>query len=59
MHPVEHRYLDIDVVVQVDVVLAFVGAEEPSDVLNDTSLEGQRKTRNSVSSSGQSNPSPR
>jgi hypothetical protein len=43
VHAVQDRYLDVDVVVELDVVLAISLAEEPSDVLHDPSLESQRE----------------
>ena len=43
MHPVEDGDAGVDVVVELDVVLALVGAEESSDVLDDSSLERQRE----------------
>lgn len=59
MHAVEDRDADVDVVVELDVVLALVGAQQSSDVLDDASLEREREARKRVSSSGQSKPSPR
>ena len=43
MHAVEDGDSDIDVVVELDVVFALVGAEESSDVLDDPSLERERE----------------
>ena len=39
VHSIEDRDAGIDVVVELDVVLAFVGSQEPSDVLDDAAFE--------------------
>jgi hypothetical protein len=39
VHPVEDRDPIIDVVVELDVVLAFVGSQEPPDVSNKAAVE--------------------
>ena len=41
MHSVQNGDAGADVVVELDVVLALVGAKEAPDVLDDSSLEGQ------------------
>src|SRR5215475_5602226 len=41
VHAVEDRNADVDIVVELDVVLAVTLTEEPSDVLHDSPLEGE------------------
>ena len=43
MHAVQNGDSGIDVVVELDVVFAFVGAEEASHALHDPSFERQRE----------------
>ena len=43
VHPVKDRDPPVDVVVEFDAVLAFVGAEEATDVLDHSSFEGERE----------------
>jgi hypothetical protein len=43
VHAVEDRDAAIDVVVEFDVVLAFVGAQQPADALHDATLERERE----------------
>lgn len=43
VHAVEHGDPDVDVVVEFDVVLSAVRAQQPADVLHYSSLEGERK----------------
>ena len=43
VHAVEDWYANVDVVVEFDVVFAFVGAQETPDVLDDASFEGERE----------------
>ena len=43
MHAVEDRDAAVDVVVELDTVLALVGAEQPADVLHDSTFERERE----------------
>ena len=43
VHSVQDGDAGIDVVVDIDVMLALVGAQESSDVLHDPTLEGERE----------------
>jgi hypothetical protein len=44
VHAVEDGDAAVDVVVQLDAVLAFVGAQQPADVLDDASFEREEET---------------
>jgi hypothetical protein len=46
VHSVQDGDSGVDVVVELDVVLALVGPQESSDVLDDSSLDGEWDTRN-------------
>jgi len=41
VHAIEDGDAGVDVVVELDVVLALVGSQESTDVLDDASLEGE------------------
>ena len=43
MHAVEDGDAAVDVVVELDVVLAFMASQQPADVLHDAALERERE----------------
>ena len=59
VHASQHWHVDVDIVVDLNAGLVFGGAENSPDVLDHVPLENLiGKARNSVSSGGQSKPSP-